>query len=470
MHITDNDNRFQYLEIDDEPAPAAQTVLVSPQPLKTVEQVIAERKAAEAAQKPASEQYQAPAVAQGSGTTTLGAGRSARLEARDRYLQGNGIPIHSFSTDETVRHYEPQLRALLARTTDKDMRAEVESILRRVPANRAGQADIDASQPLTSGAPVGQLDLAAMAANPGQLQTMPVYVDAQVKNTVTESTIVAVEEATDSTSAITYFSAHKGVDLTKLAAAWESEGLPESDLLTPPSKRQALTRALKTLIDDGIRIDDHPKGGSAVVVRSTVNQKLVFTTAARVFLDQTGALVVEREDADEETHAALVQVLSAEYAAQQRTVTGGDVGGWLVDLVAGRRGLQGTALRSTGGIYFVPPKSVPTLEKIKRACAVVGVTVHAIPAVRTKATIEAVLEAIARASTELLASVKEQLTEERGKRWVASRLAELAELEEQLVTYERFLGMRLDGTRAEIKATRALLDAHATRGNLLEVE
>jgi len=298
---------------------------------------------------------------------------------------------------------------------------------------------------------------------------MPIYVEqpAAPVNKAT-SRITAVQEADATTSAITYFQTHKGIDLEALRTAWEAEGMDPKALLGPPSPKVALTRALRTLEDPGILIDDHPRGGSALVVRTAVNSKLVYATAARAFLDRDNALVVEREDADESTHAMLTDVLRVEHAQQLRTLAGSDVGNWLVWLVADV--LRGVALRSTGGIYFVPPEGVEQLQKIKRACAAVGVIVHVIPAVRSRDTINAVLDAVARQATQLLATVREQMTEERGKRWVASRLEELSKLDAQLTTYERFLGMSLDAARTDLINTRALLDAHATRGNLLEVE
>lgn len=307
------------------------------------------------------------------------------------------------------------------------------------------------------------------ALGPGRHQ-MPVWVEPtpEAKN-VLGSALTAVEQADATTGAITYYRTRGGIDLGALATAWAAEGLDADDLLTPPTKRVALQRALRQIEDEHVLVDDSPAGGWQIVSRTITGGKTTYTVAARCLI-KDGNLTIERVDADDEAMELLTDVLRVEHEQQMRTVTGGDVGGWLTNLLIGKGGLEATSLRETGGVYFVTPQWVGKLDRIKRACASVGVTVHAIPAVRSRETIEAVLDAIAREAADGLVKIREEMTDARGKKWVASRLDELAALEKKIDSYERFLGMRLDATRTDVINTRALLDAHATRGSLLEVE
>lgn len=307
------------------------------------------------------------------------------------------------------------------------------------------------------------------ALGPGR-HTMPVWTEpTATPQNVLGSALTAVEQADATTGAITYYRTRGGISLPALAEAWRAEGLDVDDLLTPPTKRVALQRALRAIEDEHVLVDDSPAGGWQIVSRTIAGGKTTYTVAARCHI-KDGNLTIDRVDADDEAMELLTDVLTVEHEQQMRTVTGGDVGSWLTELLTGKDGLAATSLRETGGVYFVTPEWVGKLNRIKNACASVGVTIHAIPAVRSRETIEAVLDAVAREAADGLVKIREEMTDARGKKWVASRLADLDALEQKIAGYERFLGMQLDATRTDVINTRALLEAHSTRGALLEVE
>lgn len=289
-----------------------------------------------------------------------------------------------------------------------------------------------------------------------------------VTNTDRAETMQVVLDAADATGAVVYWTA-KQVQHADLLAAWLAAGLPADDLLDATSPEQALTRALDDLKSTGIIIDKkHPKGGAAIVARGVTPAKtLDFATAARVWVDKHGVLQYEREECDEATLAQLQDVLGGYFADHRARITGGDIGAWLVKEVYQ---LNATALRSSGGFYYVQNKSMPRLRTIQTALASVGTSVRALDVAKSSEVVAAVLDAIAIEAQDQLAKVREAMKDDHGKRWVAARFAELDVLWEKIQSYETEFGFNLQKAKANLRAVRGELDKYATRGSLLEVE
>jgi hypothetical protein len=172
------------------------------------------------------------------------------------------------------------------------------------------------------------------------------------------------------------------------------------------------------------------------------DRKLVYNVEAIARVEGDN-LVVEGEG------EALIR---AAFDAAKATLAPTDVGNWLCDKLTA---LGAVPLRDRGGVYFIPRDVVQKWEKIVvalKACS--GHVVHKIPALRSADAVEAILAAVTADTRAACDKITGEIADGSvGKRALASREEQTAELLARVERYERLLGQRLDDLRGVMAET-----------------
>lgn len=274
--------------------------------------------------------------------------------------------------------------------------------------------------------------------------------------------LIAVSQADESTGAVVYWALEGAVKLETLQAAWDAEMLDAALLPEPPSAEVAFRRAVQEQAESNLLVRKHPQGGFSFVYERREGGKLSYDVGVRVFLNDAGEI-------EADGISGLTDYVKVSYARTRQELSAVDISAWLVDLVSRR--LKGVPLRDRGGVYFVPKQNVALLKQIKRAlCSVTAHTVHEIPAMSSKEAIEAVLEAIRREASTVVAEIENETQgDEVSRRVAGNRIAMLHELSAKVNGYERLLGVSLNSVTDRINALVARLSGFSTRFNNLEV-
>jgi hypothetical protein len=240
--------------------------------------------------------------------------------------------------------------------------------------------------------------------------------------------------------------------LEELTAEWEAAGLPAEELPSATGPAAALTRALgehrgKRSLVRPLDADD----GKALVEERANGEDLTYDVALRAKVDGLGRLVIDPPD------HAYAKRLRAAYELHLARVA--DVGGWLVRRV---RALDGVALRDTGGIYYLPPSSVPTWEKIATCLHLSsGHRVNGVPAMRTDDAVASILDALTVEATAAAEEMEAELREGLTPKKADHRVVRCAEVEAKVARYEALLGSKTDALVERLENLRASLAAVA---------
>jgi hypothetical protein len=278
-------------------------------------------------------------------------------------------------------------------------------------------------------------------------------------NTINSNTVLAISErmAGDNegaVGAIVYWGGLAPTPLSRLAEAWQAQGL-DPDLLpkrTTPAK--ALGVAMKELATKRLLVRPLDQRGAFALVEEHVYETLDPTYTTLLKATASNSLGVTCRTGYE----ALGERLAHEYEIALDLVPVTDMGGFVTDSV---KMLHATALRPSGGIYFVPRQYTELLGKIALAISTAcpNMMVHRIPAMHAKDAIDAISAAIrAEADTELSAmetEIREFYDSQQttiGKRALRGRLGMLESLSGKLSTYESLLSTRLDELRDRMSA------------------
>lgn len=283
------------------------------------------------------------------------------------------------------------------------------------------------------------------------------------------SKLVVVEAGEQETGAVVYWSLSGDMNYTNLETAWAAQGLDPKWLPRKTSPKVALREAAKSLENSERFCGEHPDGGWAIkgkktsVIDTPNGQVVANPLLCRIFLNQENKLTGSGPIASQVAAQA-----RAAYDTSLATVEGAST--WLVDIVGAR--LVGTALRPTGGFYFVPKAQKSNLEKFKQAImSVSSHKVYCIPAMHSADMVEAVLDALVREVSDAVKAAEEAARDEnKGRRAATSLANDLGELADKVVGHEKLLGVTLGNLTASIKAIQVKLMEKATRFNQLEVE
>jgi hypothetical protein len=274
--------------------------------------------------------------------------------------------------------------------------------------------------------------------------------------------IVAVGEADETTGAVVYWSMSGDLDLDRLRSAWGRAHLDTEWLPAPPSPTAALRRAAQERRSRSCLVRQHPEGGWTFVHEEASASSLEYTVGVRVWIDAAGAFHTSDESS---TTAGVVRVA---YDLARQTVDGVEMSGWLTWFA---RKLNAVALRSTGGVYFVPRDSMETFRKAKAALAAASThRVFEIPALKSSDAIAAILDAVQREVDDMAEQIRGEVAEGLGARAVRTRVDALNALTGKVRAYEKLLGRPMTGATAEIARMNADLAKTSARGAMLEVD
>ncbi len=279
--------------------------------------------------------------------------------------------------------------------------------------------------------------------------------------------LVALELPGEMTGEVVFWTLSGDIAADKLAAAFAAEGLPAEILPQPSSPERALHRAAEQQRDAGSVVRKRPKGGWQIMVIATdADGELAATRGARILLNEEEEIVVEAPEGSQLAPALEAQV-RASFAHHRTHITATDVSSWLVRIQA-----SAVALRSTGGVYFTPRAAVEQLRKIKRALRACSAhTIYEIPAMKSAEAMVAVVDSLARECDETIAKIRQEVQDgELGKRAIATRIDEAAQLTKKVEGYERLLGRPLGEITAKLALLRGDLGKMTSRFLLLETE
>lgn len=249
-----------------------------------------------------------------------------------------------------------------------------------------------------------------------------------------------VSDPVDSaTGAVVYWRLNTaGTNYPQLVKAWEAAtGLPDALLLTTPTPKVALRRAVKAQATPTRFV--RSAGSKLVIVdeESDGNGSLSHHSSCTVSLDLIRRIVVEPHD------HPLAEEIEDAYVAALDTVTETDFSGWLASRVM--PWLDATRMRDTGGIYFIPRGRMADWTQVRDVFE--SVTRHVmfeLPAMNTSDTVDAVFDAIAREAEAVCAEISTDL--DNGlcqSRAFSSRKKKCADMAAKVQRYEALLGRSL---------------------------
>lgn len=249
--------------------------------------------------------------------------------------------------------------------------------------------------------------------------------------------------------AVVYWTARQ-TDLIKLRAAWDkldqTAGRPGTYTRMLPTKREGVQ-----LLRDAL-IAEFPRNGNPRLVRRlTGSSALAVVTEHRgndtnsydviqtAKLERTGTITTE----------PLNPAVDLRYLQLADTLPGSKVGNVLIKAV---RKLDGTTLRSTGGIYWIPPDGLETFRLLAEAVeGAGGSTIYVMSTQFDDKTAEAVKDGLAAEVKATADWIIAQLSEGNlGTKAIEGRRARAVKLLNKTRRYEAILGTVLTEVRATI--------------------
>lgn len=264
------------------------------------------------------------------------------------------------------------------------------------------------------------------------------------------NSIVAVESATNA-GAIVMWALTGSVSLSKFRAAWIEAGGDEQDLPSDPTPAQALRRAVRGL-GEARRLVRPISGGFALVDEAEQDTDLSYSTKAK-------AKVVGSTVEVEANDPALIGKVEQGFQSALGSLSATECSMWLVRLLAK---LDAVPLRSQGGVYFVPPFTLPKVEMVDRVLrSISDHKVFFVPAMKTDSAVEAILAAVEAEAQEAAAQVEQDLADQKfstARGW-RGREKVVDKTEAKVARYEALLGQKLDSLRAKLTTVRAAVSA-----------
>lgn len=395
--------------------------------------------------------------------TTHGAVMSPRMARFHRFLDDRKIPIGDWSTDVQVLRCRPQLEAALdvltarlggmdpgvSRRYLEELRTDIAGIMNRVPANRSssGQLTREQREAMAERRKIEEKAAAAAAKLEAERKRM----------------LIAVDLPSEQTGAVVWWEGLAGRTVDEIVAALRAASVDESMFPRTPSDDKIFTRAVRTLRARDVVIRQHPKGGYYLLLERIVDGEPDPQVGARFQL-------VDGEVRGPEGDPQLDQVRDA-FATAKGTLTATDVSEWLIASV-GRIG--GVTLKADAGhFYFMPRAAIGTYKAVKGALAGLHAgDLREIPAMRAAEGVASVLASVADEVKTWTEKAEGDMTAEKigGPRACATRAAEGIALSAKVKTYEALLGTSMQPALDRIAAVVKAVQAHTTRGAMLEVD
>lgn len=286
------------------------------------------------------------------------------------------------------------------------------------------------------------------------------------KNTV-ETEYVLTSETIEGAGAMTWWTLSGDVAMDRLAMSWVTHNLNPLWLLSTPSTEVALRRAVQTLEGEAVEYGTleveflRPTLEWAIAAKTIEHGFPLRTYILKVALN--AAEQVERtfhRTTDPELADVLETRIKGRFEVELDRVASTDVSAWLTRIVESR--LHGVCQREHGGIYYVPPASLPVWRNVKAALAEASAhSILNVPMLKSDEAVEVVLAGCIAEARKVIAKLTEALTENaegngpKGEAGLQSLAEKAADAQRRLAAYEKLLGVampEMQGQLATIKA------------------
>lgn len=278
-------------------------------------------------------------------------------------------------------------------------------------------------------------------------------------NTTAGSFVAIDGEHTESMGLMLMWNMRGTVNIEAARQAWADEGLDALGMVLPAdtTPHAALKRALTVLSQRRVLV--RPLGGRgsgwALVDETATEEQVTHEQALKACIDNEGALIVTPYD------HSLAPLVREHYEAALAAWNVSTLSYWLGNaFVCGQ--LQGVALKERGGAYFIPPQSVPVIEKVQAVLHKVSDhSLYCIPMVQQRDAMRVVLDSVTREAREMSETLSDELAGgDLGKRALGKRQRDCDEMLNKLTAYDGLLGNALDAIKKRIGDLRG--DAVAT--------
>ncbi len=278
-----------------------------------------------------------------------------------------------------------------------------------------------------------------------------------------EKKFTLVEEATASAGAATYWELHGDLALDKLKEGWEVAGLSEEWLPEKPSAEVAFRRAMLELAGGDIEVEMVDSTGEWLLSsREEIDGLPVRTPLAKWKLDNGAP--VQTFGADSMLHEVLVLTFEGE----KQRVTSTDVSKWLRWMVEDL--LDGVALRSAGGFYYVPPMHTELMRRVKHLVRSASAhTVHLLPMLKNEDAVESILHNLEQSSADSVKRLMKVLEENAdgngplGYRRLKTLAGEAEAMKAKMDRYAKMLGAAVPKIADTIETLSAGLFAASSK-------
>jgi len=253
--------------------------------------------------------------------------------------------------------------------------------------------------------------------------------------TTTRQLDLVVTERHDSAGSMVWWNLSGSVLYADIVVRLKAAGVPDKRLPYPVGPTTALTRAMRRFEDRRHFIRPRPdskRGWTLVREHVEGGEHLSWESVGSVRLGEGGSLDI---DGAEHIREELVKAFHEEQASFSTE----EVSMWLSRSLIPI--LSAVSLRPCGGFYFIPYQSV---EQFRREVACLPGEFCEVPAMRTKETVKAVLDSLAREAAAGIDAIFTELSEGGlGSRALNTRKAECERMAMKLSEYEGMLGASL---------------------------
>lgn len=280
------------------------------------------------------------------------------------------------------------------------------------------------------------------------------------------SYVAITGEAPTTAGAIVWWRLSGDTASSRLEEEFAAAGLPEKALPSLAAPSVALSRALHDVFGRShsanrnmIRLLDST-GRRAIVQEQRADNDLTYTIALRVGLDAKN-----QPTFDPVEHAANADI-ARRYRYELEHLSTGDIGTWLVRIVESHDGVR---LRDTGGVYFVPAHTLPSLKRYVAAVhAACEHRINQVPAMSTEDAVAAVLDALSQECDAMAAMMQDALDD--GDDPLTKRRArtKLEACRKQLTKIEGYRALLGAGTDTLAAKFETLADAFVARALVTE--
>lgn len=267
------------------------------------------------------------------------------------------------------------------------------------------------------------------------------------------ASLVAVHEGGSTAGLIAWWQLGGQIELERLTQAWGAAGFDEEQLPNPPSELVALRRAIKALYPK-LEVVPLPKTSGFAVgdmeFEEVEGEKPdpVFRMQFKAWMDD-GAFRV----AGPRSTFEMKRILWKELQKAQGILEATDLSTWLVKQASS---FGAVALRTMGGVYFLPETRVEEWRKL--ASCIEGCSksvLYEIPAMRTEKAVSAILAALRNEVEAEVQHMEAALLEgEMGVRALANRQEYVKALLNKVGQYERLLGANLQAISNAVEAVQ----------------